>query len=71
MEALDSVWRFGNIFELPQRKSCELLEMDEFLTMFPLLKSPQKIYKHDKMWDYICRRLGWKFIKTGIEDDAR
>ena len=45
--------------------------MDEFLSMFPLLKSPQKIYKHDKMWEYISKRLGWKFINTGIEDDAR
>ena len=53
------------------RKTCELLGYDEFLPTFPLLKSPQKIYHHDRMWKYICDRLGWQAIPTGIEDDSR
>lgn len=48
----------------------ELLHYDAFLSNFPLLKSPQKIYHHDRMWKYTCERLDWEFIATGLEDDT-
>lgn len=45
-------------------KFCELLEMDEFLQCFPLLKNRDKLYNQDQVWSKICKDLGWQFIKT-------
>jgi hypothetical protein len=45
-------------------KFCELLEMDEFLPCFPLLKNRDKLYAHDKTWKLICQDLNWEFIRT-------
>lgn len=50
------------------RKSCELLAYDEFIHLFTLLKSPKKVQEHDRMWKYICERLGWQFIPTQLEN---
>jgi hypothetical protein len=47
-------------------KMCELLGHDEFLPCFPLLKSKEKLYIQDQIWEKICRELQWEFIKTGI-----
>jgi Poxvirus Late Transcription Factor VLTF3 like len=45
-------------------KFCELLEMDEYLACFPLLKNRDKLYLQDKTWQKICEDMGWQFIRT-------
>ena len=45
-------------------KFCELLELDEFLPCFPLLKNRDKLYAQDKIWECICADLHWQFLKT-------
>jgi hypothetical protein len=45
-------------------KFCELLEMDEYLACFPLLKNRDKLYLQDKTWQLICQEMGWQFIRT-------
>jgi hypothetical protein len=45
-------------------KFCELLEMDEFLACFPLLKNRDKLYLQDKIWQKICEDMSWQFIRT-------
>jgi hypothetical protein len=45
-------------------KFCELLEMDEYLCCFPLLKNRDKLYLQDKTWELICRDQGWQYLKT-------
>jgi Poxvirus Late Transcription Factor VLTF3 like len=45
-------------------KFCELLELDEYLPCFPLLKSREKLYMQDKIWELICKDMNWEFIRT-------
>jgi hypothetical protein len=45
-------------------KFCELLEMDEYLSCFPLLKNRDKLYLQDKTWQKICEDMGWEYIRT-------
>lgn len=45
-------------------KFCELLEMDEYLACFPLLKNRDKLYLQDKTWEKICQDMGWQYIRT-------
>lgn len=45
-------------------KFCELLEEDEFLPCFPLLKAKDKLYQQDVIWKDICNELQWEFIPT-------
>jgi hypothetical protein len=45
-------------------KMCELLGEDEYLPCFPLLKSKEKLYIQDQIWEKICNELRWEFIKT-------
>ena len=45
-------------------KLFELLEDDEYLDFFPLLKSRDKLYQQDLMWKEICNRLNWQFIPS-------
>lgn len=45
-------------------KMCQLLEMDEFLPCFQLLKSREKLYQQDQVWQKICADLGWQFIRS-------
>jgi hypothetical protein len=45
-------------------KFCELLELDEFLSCFPLLKNRDKLYMQDKIWQKICLDMDWEFIRT-------
>jgi predicted Zn-ribbon and HTH transcriptional regulator len=45
-------------------KLCQLLEMDEFLPCFQLLKSREKLYQQDEVWKNICREMQWQFIKS-------
>ena len=45
-------------------KFCELLEKDEFLPCFQLLKSREKLYQQDCIWKKICADMNWEFIPT-------
>ena len=45
-------------------KFCELLEMDEYLGCFPLLKNRDKLYLQDKTWEKICEDQNWEYIRT-------
>ena len=45
-------------------KFVQLLEMDEFLICFPLLKSREKLHQQDQIWKKICEELQWEFIKS-------
>ena len=45
-------------------KFCELLELDEFLPCFPLLKNRDKLYQQDKIWQLICQDMCWEFIRS-------
>ena len=46
------------------RKLLELLGEDEHKKYFRLHKSREKIYQHDKVWQKICKLLGWQYIRT-------
>ena len=45
-------------------KFCELLEFDEFIESFSLLKSREKLYQQDVIWKKICKDLRWQFIPS-------
>ena len=45
-------------------KLCQLLEMDEFLPCFKFLKSREKLYLQDKVWQKICAEMLWEFIPS-------
>ena len=45
-------------------KFCELLELDDYLPCFPLLKSREKLHMQDKIWQKICEDMNWEFIRT-------
>lgn len=45
-------------------KLCELLNHDEFLPYFPLLKDKEKMIEQDEIWKKICEELDWEFIPT-------
>lgn len=45
-------------------KFCELLEMDEYLACFPLLKNRDKLYLQDKTWEKICHEMKWQYLRT-------
>lgn len=45
-------------------KFIQLLEKDEYLSNFPLLKSREKLFAQDQIWEKICKELGWQFIPS-------
>ena len=45
-------------------KMCEILSEDQYLPCFPLLKSREKLYVQDQIWEKICTELRWEFIRT-------
>ena len=45
-------------------KLCELLEQNEFLHFFPMLKDREKRIEQDEIWKKICEELDWEFIPT-------
>jgi hypothetical protein len=45
-------------------KFCELLELDEYLPNFPVLKNRDKLFCQDKIWQQICADLRWQFIRS-------
>jgi predicted RNA-binding Zn-ribbon protein involved in translation (DUF1610 family) len=45
-------------------KFCELLELDEYLPNFPILKNRDKLFCQDKIWQQICSDLRWQYVKS-------
>jgi len=45
-------------------KFFQLLQKNEYLKYFPLLKSREKMYEQDEIWKNICKELNWKFISS-------
>ncbi len=45
-------------------KFCQLLEYDELLEFFPLLKSREKLQQQDQIWKLICQDLKWEYIPS-------
>lgn len=45
-------------------KFFELLELDEYLNCFQLLKSRTKLHQQDLIWKNICNDLNWQYIKS-------
>ena len=45
-------------------KLCELLNQQQFLPYFPMLKDREKRIEQDEIWKNICAELDWKFIAT-------
>jgi hypothetical protein len=45
-------------------KFIQILEKDEYLKFFPLLKSRDKLHQQEQIWKNICIDLGWKFIRS-------
>ena len=45
-------------------KFCELLELDDLLVYFPLLKSREKLQQQDQIWEKICGSLQWEYIPS-------
>ena len=43
---------------------CRLLDADEYLDMFTMLKSKDKLYQQDRMWEKITGDLKWQFLPT-------
>jgi hypothetical protein len=45
-------------------KFVQLLELDEFIPCFVLLKSREKLHQQDVIWKKICEELRWEFIPS-------
>ena len=45
-------------------KFVQLLELDEFISCFVLLKSREKLHQQDQIWKNICHELKWEFIPS-------
>jgi hypothetical protein len=45
-------------------KFFELLELDDYLVYFPLLKNREKLQEVDSTWKQICDHLNWEFIPS-------
>ena len=45
-------------------KFCELLDLDEYISYFSLLKNNSKLRQHDKIWKKICEYMRWKYYKS-------
>ena len=44
-------------------KFFQILNMNEYLIYFPLLKSREKLFEQEEIWKRICNDLEWKFIR--------
>ncbi len=45
-------------------KFVQLLELDDFLPCFMLLKSREKLHQQDQIWKQICGYLKWQYIPS-------
>lgn len=42
-------------------KLAQIINHQDILEFFPLLKSREKLYAQDQMWRYICDKMNWQF----------
>jgi len=45
-------------------KFCELLDLDDYISYFPLLKNNTKLLQHDRIWKNICEYMHWKMYRS-------
>lgn len=45
-------------------KMVQLLEKDQYMASFPLLKSREKLHQQDLIWKKICEDLGWQYYRS-------
>ena len=45
-------------------KFCQLLELDDYIKCFPLLKSRIKLRSQDEIWKKICKDVKWEFYPS-------
>jgi hypothetical protein len=45
-------------------KFMQLLDKDEYISSFPLLKSREKLHQQDMIWKKICEELGWQYYRS-------
>jgi len=45
-------------------KFLEILGETKYIKYFPLLKSREKLYQQELIWEKICEELDWIFIKS-------
>lgn len=45
-------------------KLCELQGYTNLMPYFNLLKAPERLQQHDRIWRYLCHKLGWEFYPT-------
>jgi hypothetical protein len=45
-------------------KFMQLLEKDQYIGSFPLLKSREKLHAQDNIWKKICEELGWQYYRS-------
>jgi hypothetical protein len=45
-------------------KLLQLLELDQYLKFFPLLRSREKTFQMDQIWKKICADLDWQFVAS-------
>ena len=55
-----NILRYGYILY----KLCELLELDELLPCFKLLKNRDKLIRQDVVWKMICHHNRWEYITS-------
>ena len=48
-------------------KLLELMDEIELMCRVPLLRTPLRIRRHDKVWAKICDELGWTYMPTHIK----
>ena len=48
-------------------KFFQLLDLDDFIKYFPLLKNREKLRQQDKIWKKICKELEWKYIPSVLD----
>lgn len=45
-------------------KLVQLLGLNYWTPYFPLLKGQKNLETHDKIWEFICSRLDWEFVRS-------
>jgi hypothetical protein len=55
-----------NFFSYPYclYKFMQILNLNDYLKFFPMLKDQKKLKLMDDVWKKICEELGWEFIPS-------
>lgn len=71
-DMIENIWHIvkpknrKNMLSYPYilHKLCELLEEDQLLSSFPLLKSQDVLREQDRIWKKICETLNWEYYSS-------